>query len=418
MPDGYQKSKQTTNKFSFHTSVDFGAYGSIADIDTEWSVTTQETRTGTYLPNYRQFVKNHLNATTPMTGTRERFSCGSSSFYRICERPFVVPYGIYAQKTTGALPRLGKPEGFTGIASQTVADARAMENFVSSARRAQQALQGGVLAGELLKTIRLITDPAVALRKAFDTYLNDLRKCRGTVPKGHKRKFLRDRWLEARFGWLPLCSDIRGAMRALGEDQTLKPEFYKITGEGRDQFEAPLDPIFYNGISGTSCFQNVTHSEEWSVRYSGEMRSNVDKPSAQYKELVGVDGPEWLPTIWELIPYSFVADYFLNIGNVLEALALSMRASFAWKSVTTRSVLTRKTADHYGQAVVAFDDANDLHQQWGAAPGASEWEITSVNRGPHFGPVIPPLRFHLPTSGLKWLNLAALFTFQKSLTPY
>lgn len=413
------KTRTNIDRFSYHTLVEFGAYGTTVDATTEWSETTQQQRTGTYLPNYRQLVKAHVNATTTFSGSKEVYSCGASTLMRSCERPDYVPYGKYLQRTHGPIRRLAKPVGSRLSVSQTDAVTKAIEVFVANATRKRQAMMAGVTAGELMKTIKTILNPARAIQRGLNDYLRDVKKHRGKVKQRNKKRFLQDKWLEYRFGWRPLCGEIDGAMRVLGEDHSLRPDYAYVTGEGRSVASEPYYPVITQG-SGVSVYQNTNWTEMWEARYYGEVRvAPHRKGFGNYKALLGVDGGDWLPTIWELLPFSFVVDYFSNIGNVLSALALGINGGITWVSSSVRNTILHETADTYGITVAPFNDSTDFKQEWEAAPGAEKWEITTVNRAPHYGPLIPSLRMEVPGFGsAKWFDLAALATVSSSMRPY
>lgn len=61
-------------------------------------------------------------------------------------------------------------------------------------------------------------------------------------------------------------------------------------------------------------------------------------PSGQMPlpELFGAGVADIVPTAWELIPWSFMVDYFSNIGVVLDAWSMRF-VNFAWLNLTVRN---------------------------------------------------------------------------------
>jgi len=131
----------------------------------------------------------------------------------------------------------------------------------------------------------------------------------GRRPKpGHvlwKARDVTGRWLEIQYGWLPTLSDVYEAAKAFetissGPRTTL----FKVG------FRKPISQsfgAFTNGISG---------------RLSGVRGRRIQ--FELYEEMsfgrqLGLVDP--LSVIWELIPYSFVVDWFLPIGAYLSSLS-------------------------------------------------------------------------------------------------
>ncbi len=127
-------------------------------------------------------------------------------------------------------------------------------------------------------------------------------------------------WLQLQYGWLPLINDAEQAAKFLAQ-QSL-PRVYKV--RVRRQIVSPIV-----GASPTN------------TRFSGQSTES-GQLVAILKEvnvaaLSGLLNPA--AVAWELVPYSFVADWFIPIGDYLDArgLAQSLTGTF----VTTRKTRTR-----------------------------------------------------------------------------
>jgi hypothetical protein len=75
-------------------------------------------------------------------------------------------------------------------------------------------------------------------------------------------------------------------------------------------------------------------AKSWVIRYTYEVRGVVkaDGSNASYW---GFDPGSLALAAWEVIPYSFLIDYILPVGNTLEALA-TRRSSLAWSNRAQR----------------------------------------------------------------------------------
>jgi len=124
----------------------------------------------------------------------------------------------------------------------------------------------------------------------------------------------------------------------------------------------------------------------------------------------------FVPTIWELVPWSFAADYFTNIGDILSSWSL-WNADLAWSNKTTvTNVNIDRVSGGLNGITLAADQEIVIRSK---EPGRSSSYRRSVVRGTSAGSLIPSLRFEIPgMSSLKWINLSALALSRKRLTPY
>jgi hypothetical protein len=123
-------------------------------------------------------------------------------------------------------------------------------------------------------------------------------------PSTLNKKDVSGRWLELQYGWLPLMSDVQEAAKAFaaltGKPRTERVSVSLTRKAQRDSSSAP---------SAYSCKGTV--EERWRILY--EMSEQLSTPrSLGLTDLSSV--------VWELIPYSFVVDWFIPIGSYLENL--------------------------------------------------------------------------------------------------
>jgi len=132
-----------------------------------------------------------------------------------------------------------------------------------------------------------------------------------------------------------------------------------------------------------------------------------------FPEQLGLSWSNVLPTAWELIPFSFLVDYFTNVGAVIEGVGTGT-VGLAWGCKTQKQ--ESKTVI---QAVIDSAAHNAIigKGRWsGHVSGSGEVATYSiVNRTPvntisaGFGDFV----FKVPgATSLKWLNIAALFTLR------
>jgi hypothetical protein len=373
---------------------------------TTFKVST-DTRLSHAVPSYRMKIRQGVQATSSFAGTREYLHVEDGV---LLETLHTLPNGPqwFFDKTTirGPLFSIGAPTTL-GL-SEIHANNQALQRFISDARSMQTTLQGIVIVGELGQTLRMINGAAKGIHRGLWNYINSLRK--GTVLQNLRRmgrkarlNFIRNRWLEASFGWLPLVHDIDDAMNTLATDRSLLEQDAFISGYGEDEDWA-------NG--GTVVASKWRHGwerkEKVQIRYYGKVWRNA--PNGGYYGSVqpsGWDQSNWLPSLWELIPYSFLADYFFNIQHLLSAWSFN-RCSLRWQSKTIR-----RTYSVYGTNLRPIPPSKPSERF--IIPGSYLHMKTEVVRSPLDTLPFPVIEFTIPGCGTKWINMIALFGASRSV---
>lgn len=160
---------------------------------------------------------------------------------------------------------------------------------------------------EAQKTAKLILTLIQAVRHPIQSFL-DFRR---TLLKNGKlspkliKEALEKKWMEYRYAIMPLAYSVQDAMKLAKE----KGDIYKTDRKSRE--------FSYTTGSRPSSSQNSLYSwtsEEVQVRISVVGRARFD-PDELYLRLFDQIGINPFKTAWELIPYSFVIDWFANIGD-------------------------------------------------------------------------------------------------------
>jgi hypothetical protein len=159
---------------------------------------------------------------------------------------------------------------------------------------------------------------------------------------------------------------------------------------------------FYYSLNGWS--QRIYTAEVWgSAEWKIEPSSNIPEMDDEELKLfsrrlaLGITSHEALAAAWELAPWSWLADWFGNVGTMIAATNNSIGATWGRICVMRRSK---------GTNLVTIDYPNS--SSWATVSGV--WRLAMERKDRH--PVFPVLPFPLPhlpilTSG-KWSILASL----------
>jgi len=379
------------------------------------SLNTYSYKLGEKNPKYKAQIANGVQAATDFIGGKQHLKV--SPYYISAE-------WIYKQTTPspsatqhfmrwGSHIGVGIPTGHT-VLSETKADNQAKLQIVRKIRKKQTSFQGGVFVGELARSAALIANPAQALRKGVGSYIRRLRKRGPSARRMTKRQTLsmvRDTWLEYQLGWAPLLSELDDAIKTLAESNILNERKWEtVRSIGKDEtyvkdYETQVPSAstpYFQVEKGTKSYVHVIYIACVSV--GSYVTYNPRR--------IGFAPTNWAPTIWELIPYSFVVDYFTNIGDIISAATLC-RSDIRWMVKTVRKGKEAKLTNwrpktytpnaYYAQPITA------------AIPGKLSVTNSSVTRAPYYGSLVPSLEINLPGSNTQWINVAALWDARREL---
>nr|UJQ84902.1 MAG: hypothetical protein 1 [Leviviridae sp.] len=121
-----------------------------------------------------------------------------------------------------------------------------------------------------------------------------------------------DAWLEARYAWRPLIYDANNVIKLLKSEKTLQP---RQTFRG---FDGDEDSLFVSTSLDDSGY--VTQVDLDIVQISGHRAGFLCQTSfeAALNHQLGVFNVA--TAAWDLVPFSFVVDWFINIGGILRTL--------------------------------------------------------------------------------------------------
>lgn len=354
-------------------------------------------KAGTLPDNSYSFEKSSYEVTPRMEERRGSKTSGGSwdikSYHYISEYSHVVPQGLSASEFL--------PTDYVTL--------QAKLNAIQKAKGNQFNLP--VFAVEAKKTSSMVVTRATQMARAmyalkrgrFKEFRNELHKSFYQS----ERKWLRDQsrferafgrnaqraaastWLEFQYGWIPFMLEVRSAVNTL-MDVVEDPRNRVITVTGRARTQR------------ASLFKDIIF--EVSPQYWGDMTMDVSasakcvwkcKPtSADLPGKFLITNPA--EVLWEVVPLSFVVDWFLPIGDYLSTLDVSMRFSHAGGSLglrETQKCLRSLTRGPYSGMTVS---------------GSCKGEWVRVSRSPLNASPIPSFtEFLFAQNGLSGARIAS-----------
>jgi len=168
-----------------------------------------------------------------------------------------------------------------------------------------------------------------------------------------------EKWMMHRYGIMPLVYSYRSIQKALNKAQVVTS--HKSTR---------LTPT-PTGVTLPSASNNYTCTEiTGDIRIRANVFQVYEWASGQ-QEVTGI-GFNPLVTAWELIPYSFVADWFVNIGDYITRVTTPIQTQKYWACISRRVNLTKTTWNHYKADNLVVTYANVLPTNWwGSNPPAT-----------------------------------------------
>lgn len=319
-------------------------------------------RTGSGVQNWQSLIRNHQNATSALTGIYDTIDIIGSIYDKLVYYADSI-HGWGGDRNEEYVD--GNVAGYDiqpyiirDTSLDALANGKAANAYLSEARKTITNMDGGTFLGELKQTLRMLRHPAEALGRSIDNYYNALSKRKREEMRRRRRKGLpqlpKDSpkwewyhsipalWLEYSFGWVPLMMDIDDAFEAL--NSLLERDRVVHISKG-GQAQKLIGQIVSSGnlYAGGIAKLRRDHSRrvtlQTTVRYRGDVTAQAATTFADKAAKWGFTPSQFLPTAWELLPWSFLVDYFATIGDYLDA-SFTNTASLRWTCVTTRRVYT------------------------------------------------------------------------------
>lgn len=336
-------------------------------------------RIGTYLkmddwvvPNFR----NRSNAgevfNNPMSRVKYTFygkigGGGWGHYYPpfICATQSGVWKGISTNYLTQRLGAMGFTPPTPTIATDSLiseAATMALSNVKSP------NVQGLVFVAEIQQTIDLLRNPISALTTYFkkhkggrDKYENRAREVTGASNAASSQ------YLAVVFGALPLMHDIEGLLEALVRTANMRETARGQVQESKTitTNNLPLSTGFVTGTYKTECVETVLVRAGAMYAFTAESLTGS----------LGMSLKDIPAAMWEHLPWSFLIDWFSNVGKVIDAVMASCTNDFLAQWVTVkrsqyvvRTATGTTTTAPWVQTISCSDADACLYETFSRAP--------------------------------------------------
>jgi len=373
------------------------------------------TFTGSQNPFYRADIRNVRDATTSADGLKRQVIYkpykASYTGWSVREAASMNPqiYPSFWNAYRGARCR-GYPLSLSSLINPSdpgnsfvSADNQAIERLYGQLQSFVQTVKSGEDFGEAKQTINAFRSPVPRIRKLLvDTLEGHEKALRRSIPQIPKA--LAEVYLEFNFGWAPLASTV--AQAAVGLQNREEFAIYKpFKATGKSLSDDSKINTTASGPEGIVLRATGWRRAETSVVYKGVWKSSLPVDRRAVQDVLGLRPSNVIPTVWNLIPYSFLIDYVTNVGAIMESLNVPYDG-VRWCCKTTRREYVAKF--DITPEIPKFPNGVILESS--SAPGQILTSLTSFSRRRQLLQPVPRPEFTglRDMGGRQWNNVAAL----------
>lgn len=296
-----------------------------------------------------------------------------------------------------------EPPGHDAGAVDAVAQAKGLKRLYTRITQGRKLL-GMAYVAEYGKSSQLMRQYAAGVGKAFKTASNGLerdlwrleRRLNNSALTSTSNKAARildlasDHWLRLNFGLKPLIDDTEAlvtSINSFNNESQRGARVYRVVG-GHSAKNATVNGSPVTADSHTGWKQLLARSRETNVRYKYLAFDAAKREGWAGRDSLGLTPADVLPTLYELLPWSWALDYVSNTGDVIQAFSTSV--GFIGKTQVTR-VRTDTVLDWGVDCSSLTPGWTLVYNAW--SPGQRVYTRTEINRSSVSGLPSPPWLF-------------------------
>jgi hypothetical protein len=385
--------------------------------------TVTGSRTGSKVPDWREKIRRGNDASSAFQSDRSRIEglrpaeLSMTAMIRGTNQRSVQYFSGLNSSIPSSLNHL--------LPDQASAEAAALTSLYKKINANLSHLSGASSLAEFGDVLHQFGHPFKSIVDLTNRRLNKLelmaRGLGGTTVFRKKKwgEIVASTWLEYAFGLAPLISDTKKAAEALARWQFERSVDFKrrakVVGRGQStKAEAPVFSLLALSQNWGKTRHVTRTTTERKVQYIAGLGSSLEADfgsSDRLLQLLGFKPSDWIPAAWEVIPWSWLADYFANVNNILDAVATST-ADVKWVCKTVTDETIREVLV-YPDPVEVTKSVEVQHAPWrvsslSASEGGYRFVRKTVTRTPNVQLGVPPLIFSLPDRWGQFANMAAV----------
>lgn len=383
------------------------------------------TLTGAYNPGWKDLVRTKSGATTLLVATSYDGDLERSNWsWFLSGDRFVLATGketlFTRQVGTGFIQYPVLPS-VVSVPTSVALDVRnrAIRKLIQEVNSARSSEN---LTGRSIRHFKhdmhSLIHPMQGIQDKVSDYLTSLKKVSyGKLKGASLLSTVREAYLEFKFGVQPFTVDVTDIMSDLVVKGRKRTPTVPVEATASQTFAGSSGAIDLNQFSNTGCAVtpniNVSITSKYSIRFKGAVVSGINEDGriglVQDNRLLPSD---WAPTLFSIMPYAWMVNYFTNIGDLIDAASFDFQ-NLAWCNETIRTTnvveysniwltgtpLQSVTPPGFQDFITMFSEGGNAIFRWKQVTRAL---ITPAD-------LVPTFEFSIPKSPTPWLNMMAAF---------
>jgi hypothetical protein len=400
-PYEYVKDSPGTTKVSWRRFTESGPVGIGASVVYQ----TDKHLGGTRNPNWKIAIAKGRSATTPLSASERSIELREGELgggWYTGTNPAHIPANYREDVGFGNETVSMSFAGDPSLLSTNMANEVALRQLWQNIIAARNSMQLGTFIGELRQTIGMVRNRGHSMMGLLTRWNDHLRRSkRYRRTREDRRKEAADAHLEWSFGMKPLISDINAGLQIWSEPARLQK---RVKGKAEIKNKGPLGTSSTVDVGIARCRRQAFAGSTVGIMYGAAVSAQIAGTKG-YLGRLGLLPHDFIPTLYNLLPWSFLLDYVSTVGDCIEALNFpTSHIVYAWR--TTRLETWNEYTTAFESIRPDTKPADVVYTR--TKPCYAKTSRKVVTRAIIENIGMPALRFKIPGRAGQWVNMAAL----------